>query len=210
MKAIDSLYSMCMFFLRLYSAMLVLAMILGCESPTRIPVQQNLSIVDLSGQMQRPLQPCSAIANVIILITNDCPISNGYAPEIDRIIDRFSRQNVAFFVVDVDSTIDDKLARRHAREFGYSCPVLVDRRHELARSVGATVTPEAAVINRNGEVVYCGRIDDRYIDFGKKRLEPNKRDLIDAIEAVIDGRAVADARTRAVGCPIPGVPESIQ
>jgi hypothetical protein len=62
------------------------------------------------------------------------------------------------------------------------------------------VTPEAAVFDARGRVVYRGRIDDRYVDFGLDRPEPTSRDLERAIQDLLAGRSVAVPRTQAVGC----------
>jgi hypothetical protein len=80
--------------------------------------------------------------------------------------------------------------------------VLIDRRHELVRQLGATVTPEAAVIGAHGELLYRGRIDDGYVSLGKRRFEATTHDLRDALEAVLAGKPVAAPRTATVGCAI--------
>jgi hypothetical protein len=54
-----------------------------------------------------------------------------------------------------------------------------------------------------GEVTYRGRIDDRYVDLGKKREAPSQRDLRAALDAALAGRAVLTSRTKAIGCLIP-------
>ena len=53
------------------------------------------------------------------------------------------------------------------------------------------------------ELVYLGRIDDRYVDFGKTRAAATTHDLAGALEAILDGRPVPESRTRAIGCFIP-------
>jgi hypothetical protein len=64
---------------------------------------------------------------------------------------------------------------------------------------GATVTPEAAVY-AGGRIVYRGRIDDRYVDLGRERLEPTVHDLADALAAVVSGKPVPNPVTQPVGC----------
>ena len=64
----------------------------------------------------------------------------------------------------------------------------------------ARVTPEAAIFLPNRKLAYHGRIDDRYIDFGKARNAPTTHDLEAALEAVIAGKPVPSEATRAVGC----------
>lgn len=51
-------------------------------------------------------------------------------------------------------------------------------------------------------MVYQGRIDDRYVDFGKSQAAPNVRDVADAIEATLNGNPVLQKTTQAVGCYI--------
>jgi hypothetical protein len=74
-----------------------------------------------------------------------------------------------------------------------------DPDHALVKYAGAKVTPEAAVY-AGGRIVYRGRIDDRYVDFGVERPQATRRDLAEAIASVVAGRAVVQPKTQAVGC----------
>ena len=78
----------------------------------------------------------------------------------------------------------------------------LDPQGQLASRALATVTPEAAVFDRDGHLAYHGRIDDRYVDFGVDRLAPTTHDLADAVTAVLAGAPVARAAVPAVGCAI--------
>jgi hypothetical protein len=111
-----------------------------------------------------------------------------------------------FSVVYVDPDLTAKEARKHARAFGYSCPVLLGPRHQLVAATGVTITPEVAVVMADGKIAYRGRIDDRYARIGVARQAPAQRDLRVALAAVLAGRPVPVARTKAVGCTIPELP----
>jgi peroxiredoxin len=100
-----------------------------------------------------------ATAIVIFFTTTDCPLSNGYVPEMNRVRKDYSGRGVAFYAVQTDTTIAEAEVRRHAREFGFSFPVLLDPQQFLVRLTGATATPEVAVLSRSGKVLYLGRID---------------------------------------------------
>ena len=63
-----------------------------------------------------------------------------------------------------------------------------------------TIAPEAAVFDGAGHLRYHGRIDDRWVAFGKSRQEPTRHDLEMAISEVLEGRAVSMPETKAVGC----------
>jgi hypothetical protein len=80
--------------------------------------------------------------------------------------------------------------------------VLRDPDHDLVRLAGATITPEAAVFVQGREMVYRGRIDDRYVDFGMTRTKATTHDLRNTLDAVLAGKPVPAARTRAIGCYI--------
>ncbi len=158
---------------------------------------------DASGRDQRPFDVERGRAAVLVFIAVDCPVSNGYAPELSRLAGEYAARGVAFYFVHSDPDATAEVADRHAKEYGFTAPVLTDPAGTLARRVGATRTPEAAVVDPDGAVRYLGRIDDRYADVHKPRPEPRRRDLREAIEDVLAGRAVRVPRTEVVGCDIP-------
>ena len=136
---------------------------------------------------------------VYLFITTDCPIANRFAPEIKRIVADYESRGVEFSLIYTDGT--PEAVRKHAAEYGYESAVRVDAGRDLARRYGVTVTPEAVVVSQ-GARVYRGRIDDRYLAPGQYRLKPTTRDLRDALDAVLAGRPVAVAETKAAGCPL--------
>jgi hypothetical protein len=88
----------------------------------------------------------------------------------------------------------------HTKAFGYPGRALRDPQHLAVTLTQARVTPEAAVFDASGKMVYRGRIDDRYVDLGLERPAATKRDLEDALNAVLSGRSVEQPVTQAVGC----------
>ena len=141
-------------------------------------------------------------AAVLVFIDTECPIANAYHPELRRLEKEFGRKGVRFFLIHADGGLDPERARKHAAEFDVTALVVIDKGQAWVKKTGASVTPEAVVITPDGKTVYQGRIDDRYADYGKKRPEPKQRDLREALEAVLAGKAVARPRTDAVGCLI--------
>lgn len=170
------------------------------QPPTKPTARTDDAYVNVLGEPYR--LPADRKAIVLIFVGHDCPISNGFAPEIVRLDKEFSAQGASFCVVYADADLGAEAARKHAKEYGFACPCVLDPKMTLARKIGATVKPEAAVLSQNGELLYCGRIDDRYADFGKRRPEATTRDLKDALTAVLAGKPVAVTRTKAVGCDI--------
>ena len=159
-----------------------------------------LDFRDIVGHDQRPLEKSSARADVIIFILHDCPIANAFAPEINRLVAEFQARDIRFFLVHTDPDLSVTAAQQHAKDFGYRCPVLLDPEHRLVARLKATVTPEAFVVTPAGTTAYRGRLDDRFVELGKRRPEPTRRDLRLALESILAGQPVAEPVTKAVGC----------
>jgi mono/diheme cytochrome c family protein len=154
---------------------------------------------DLSGAMQHPLEAGTNAGSVLIFYWHDCPICNGYAPEINRLSAQYT--NFAFYIVQVDPDLTPAAAKVHARQYELRPPVLLDGRHSLVRLAKATVAPEAVVFGKDGKVAYRGRIDNLYADLNKRRAEATEHDLRAALDAIAAGRPVP-SQPPAVGCVI--------
>ncbi len=158
---------------------------------------------DLSGHRIEPLKDTSKKAIVFLFTRADCPVSNRYAPVIRRLHEKFSPQGVAFWLVYIDPGQGAKAIEKHMREYGYTCGVLRDPEHTLVALTGARVTPEAAVFvpgKPAARMVYRGRIDDQYVEFGVTRPAPTRHDLEEVLQDILKGKPLESATTRAVGC----------
>jgi peroxiredoxin len=144
-------------------------------------------------------------AIVVFFTTTDCPLSNNDVPEMNRIRRDYQARGVAFYAVQADTTIADADVLQHTKDYQFSFPVLFDPHQILAKMTGATTIPEAAVLSSDGNILYLGRIDNRVEDFDKRRPEPTKFDLREALDAVLAGKPVEHPRTKAFGCAINGV-----
>ena len=163
-------------------------------------------LVDLEGQEHRPLQEADLRAAVFITVMADCPIVNSYAPEYNRLREEYGKQGVRVFLLQVDPHATRESLQQHAKQYKLKLPVIHDVDHAWVKRLGATRTPEATVLAPDGSVQYRGRIDDRYVDFGRRRAAATTRDLRNALEAVLAGRPVINSGQAAIGCYIPRLP----
>jgi len=171
------------------------------DHPVFLPLLAVL-VLSLSGAPIDALQaPAGTKAIVFLFTSTDCPISNRYAPEVRRIAEAFAAKGVAFRLVYPNPSEDAKAIREHMAAYAYggAFEPLRDPKLALVRFTAATVTPEAVVV-ADGKVVYRGRIDDRYVDLGRERPAATRRDLFDALTAIVAGKPVPHAATQAVGC----------
>lgn len=147
------------------------------------------------------LSPHGEKAAVLLFIRSDCPISNRYAPELEKLYKRYSPSGIEFLLVYPESGLTATAMKQHGREYGYSIPAVLDPDHRYVARAKARVTPEAAVFVK-GRLVYLGRIDDSYVDIGKARAQPEHQDLDEELSAILAGRIPPFHQTTSVGCVI--------
>ena len=157
-----------------------------------------------SGQQVDPFAEPAKV-RVLLFVRTDCPITNRYAPEVARIAHEFAGDPVRFWLVYPDAATTMGAIQEHIGAYRFPGEPVRDPQHLLVKRAHATVSPEAAVFNASGELVYHGRIDDRYVDIGRVRAAAQRHDLEDAIRAVLAGKPVAQAETHAVGCSLADV-----
>jgi peroxiredoxin len=162
----------------------------------------HFSFSDTAGRIHTPADWAGKRALVLFFVSTDCPLSNRYVPEMNRIASTYALRGVAFYAVQGDATVPLDQVRAHVKEFGYTFPYLMDPEETLAAYTGAAVTPEAVVLSSKGDLLYLGRVDNRLEDFGKERIRVTEFDLRDALDAVLAGKPVSHPRTKALGCAI--------
>ena len=137
---------------------------------------------------------------VLIFVRTDCPVSNRYAPSIKAMSRQYAGK-AQFVLVYPDRTETPATIEKHMQEYDYHLTALRDPHHELVSASKVDITPEVAVFNANRELIYHGRIDNWYEDFGRARPEPTTHELNDAIRAAVNG-SPAPASIGGVGCYI--------
>jgi DNA-binding transcriptional LysR family regulator len=181
---------------------MITAVMLLSSVLTLVSAAASFQIRGVDGALLHPFDPAGS-ANVLFFISVDCPISNSYAPEIQRLCERYAKQGVGCVLMYEDPDLSAGTARRHLQEYGYKgIPAAIDAERKVSSRAKADVTPEAVVVDQKGEIRYRGRIDNFYADFGKPRQQVTVHDLSDALDAVLAGHAVANPETQALGCTI--------
>jgi hypothetical protein len=161
----------------------------------------SIRLTDLDAHAVDPFAvPAGTKAIAFVFTTSECPISNSYAPVVATLHRQFTPKGVQFWLIYPNQSDTVETIRQHVKAYNYPLRVLRDLEHSLATLAHTTITPEAAVFDREGREVYHGRIDDRYTTVGVQRPAPTKHDLEDALSATLAGKPVAQPVTQAVGC----------
>ena len=176
---------------------ILLSPIFGASAP-----MPQFRLKDTRGGLRTPEEWAGKKAVLLFFVIADCPVGNSYVPEMNRIRQDYESRGVAVYAVQSDPTTSEAEVIHYAQEYGYTFPLLLDPRQTLVNLTGASVTPEAAILTPDGKLRYLGRIDNRVADFGKQRLQATELDVRDALNAVLAGKPVAHATTKAIGCSI--------
>lgn len=102
----------------------------------------------------------------------------------------------------VPGKVNPNEVKTFVEEYAIKFPVSIDRDFTDVRRFQATITPEAILIDRQGQVLYQGAIDNWFFDLGKYRQRVTEHYLQDAIDAALHGKTPIIRKTEAVGCII--------
>lgn len=127
------------------------ATLVACRAASSPP---ELTLYDLEGAAVDPFADRGKDAVAFLFTRTDCPISNRYSPELERLHEAFAPRGIAFFRVYLDADEKAEAIRSHGEEFGHRIPALHDPEHRLVAATGATVTPEAVVYEPGGRMLY--------------------------------------------------------
>lgn len=140
---------------------------------------------------------------LVIFSCNACPWVKKWEDRISSIGNTYQEKGIGVIMINsndpkkvAEDGFEEMVARTKAKAFGF--PYVVDATSEVARAFGATRTPEVFLFDAKGKLVYHGAVDDNASD--AKAVEVPY--LTQALNAVISGKAVPQAQTKALGCGI--------
>jgi len=139
---------------------------------------------------------------LVVFSCNHCPYAKAWEKRIVELGNTFPKKGIGVIMVnpnDPESFPADAYEEMQARakQNGMKFPYVVDATSDLARTFGATHTPEAFLFDPSGKLVYHGAIDD-----SRDPGQVKERYLKNAMTALASGKAVAVAETKSIGCSI--------
>ena len=140
--------------------------------------------------------------SVRVFLDEGCPIARYHTLTLRQFHREFSKLGIRFEAYFPNISASKASVEAFAKKFEIPFPVQVDAQQVLARAVKATIVPEVFVYDRHQKLVYRGRIDDTYVEIGKKRPAARQHDLKDTLQALVDGKTISVGKTTPVGCLI--------
>jgi len=142
--------------------------------------------------------------NIFIFIDHECPISQKYTKIIKDLEEKYKRSDVAMYGIFPYQSAND--VEIFSNKYKFKFPNLLDGQGEMTKILGATITPEVFLIDKQGFLIYQGKIDNWFYELGRYRQVITEHYLEDAITAYNQGNEVAVKKTEAIGCLIGAVP----
>jgi len=154
----------------------------------------------MAGQLEL-VAPHGDKAAVLFFVRSDCPISNRYAPEIERIYKEYEDRGFEIHLVYTEPDLTEQTMDTHQHDYHLTVPAVMDPQHHYVAAARIHTTPAAAVFVK-GHLVYDGRIDNRFVTFSKTRTAGIEHDLTDVLDAIAAGKTPPLRETTPIGCAI--------
>ena len=141
-------------------------------------------------------------ATVLIVTCLHCPYVIGWNPRLRAVAEEYAPRGVRFLGIhsnDAARYPADSLdhIKRFVREHDWPFPYLHDESQDVARALGAEVTPHVFVLDGRQRLAYRGAPDADHRDPSQDAAW-----LRGALDAVLAGDPVAEPETRARGCSV--------
>ena len=140
---------------------------------------------------------------VVMFICNHCPYVKAVLDRLIELGNTWEDDQVAFVAIsanDAGRYPEDSFENMAelADEKDFPFPYLYDESQQVARAYGAECTPDFFVYDADRTLAYAGRLDDNW----KEPEKVEKRELYDAIVALLNGERPDEEQHPSMGCSI--------
>ena len=158
---------------------------------------EDFSLPDTDGKNHALSSLKGKNGTVLIFISVQCPISNGYNDRMAKLAADYNARGIT--VVGINSNKSESAAdvKAHAAEKHLDFTILKDPGNKIADLLGAQHTPEAYYLDANNKLLYHGRIDN---SVNPAQVQSN--DLREALDEALAGKPIQKTTSLAFGCSI--------
>lgn len=139
---------------------------------------------------------------LVVFTCNRCPVVLSWQKEMVAIGNAYKDKGIGVIFINSNNpeAAGDTFEgmQELAKKEGYGFPYVVDATSGVAKSFGAGKTPDVFLFDAAGKLAYKGAVGEG----GQKPKAGGEAWLKNALEAVLAGKPVAMAETKAVGCTI--------
>ena len=169
-------------------------------------VATDFNLRNVDGKMVKLADFKKAKGFIVVFTCNHCPFSQAYEQRIINLHNKYAAKGYPVIAINPNDSKrepEDSYAKMQelAKAKKYPFVYLHDETQQIAKTYGATRTPHVYVVQKTkvgNTVQYIGAIDDNYED--EKQVKEKHVEL--AVNALLNGKAVAKTNTKAIGCTI--------
>ena len=186
-------------------ALFVVGLALATQPGTELAIGASgpdFNLKGTDGAMHSLASAAGPRGTAVIFTCNECPYAKGYEDRLITLAKTYEAKGVGFIAVNAN---DPQIVPgdgfefmvKRAQDKGFPYPYVLDATQEVATAYGARVTPHVFLLDAKGMLVYRGRVDDSV-----KIDEVKSHDFQAALDALVDGKPVPVAETKAFGCGV--------
>jgi glutaredoxin-related protein len=138
--------------------------------------------------------------SVFIFYSTECPICIKSLNSIKQIIKDHDLNYYFVYPKEINSKKNIKKFHRMNNLPSNFSKIILDENQVLIKQLDAKVTPQCFLIDSKGNVLYSGKIDDRFEKIGVQKNEVRESYLNDAIISFKKGEEIKVKSTEPVGC----------
>ena len=169
-------------------------------------IATDFKLENIDGKMVSLSDFNEAKGFIVVFTCNTCPYAVAYEDRIEALNKKYADKGypvIGIMPNDTDIKPGDNMQamKVRAKAKGFTFPYLIDGNQEIFPQYGATKTPHVYILQKSekGNVVkYIGAIDDNYKDANAVKTKY----VENAVDALLNGSAIAVSETRAIGCSI--------
>lgn len=172
---------------------------LGSEAP-------SFSLPGVDGKIYSPASFKNAKVLVVTFMCNHCPYVIAIQERLNQLAKEYSPRGVSVVGINSNDSVNYpednfEAMKVRSKEQGYVFPYLHDESQAVAHAYGAVCTPDFFVYaNEGGKFLlrYAGRLDDNW----KEPRAVTRRELAEALDAILAGKKSAEEQKPSMGCSI--------
>ena len=169
-------------------------------------IATDFELENIDGNMVSMADYKDAKGFIVVFTCNTCPYAVAYEDRVEALNKTYADKGypvIAIMPNNTDVKPGDNMAamKARAKAKGFTFPYLMDKGQKVYPQYGATKTPHIYILQKTKkglQVKYIGAIDDNYQDASAV----TKTYAEDAVNALLNGEEVPEAKTRAIGCSI--------
>jgi thiol-disulfide isomerase/thioredoxin len=173
----------------------------------------NFSLPDTQGNIVNLNDFDGSKGLVVAFICNHCPYVIHIAPQLAKVAQEYQMKGIAFVAINSNDTElypDDDMPHmiEEKRNRDYPFAYLLDEKQDVAKAYSAACTPDIYLFDAEQKLVYRGQFDDSRPtrissgNYDSSAYQATGSHLIQAMEALLDGRHVDTNQTASIGCNI--------